>query len=364
MPPDTPRVRTSSAPAAAAAAHRPARFLRACRGEPVDVTPIWMMRQAGRSLPAYRRLRSRYSLLDIAGEPELSARVALMPLRELEVDAVILFADIMLPLAGLGVAFELVDDVGPVIENPIRNITQIKRMKLVEAAESVPAVFETIRLLRKELDGRVPLIGFSGAPFTLASYLIEGRPTRDFSKTKAFMFGQPDAWRLLMQKLTDMVIDYLTEQVAAGAQAFQIFDSWIGTLAPEDVEDKVLPYTSRIFEATAHLDVPRISFGTGTSGFLELMAAPEPEVVGVDWRVPLDAAWDRIGFDRAIQGNLDPAALLAPPDVLRHRALEVLRSAEARPGHIFNLGHGVLPDTPLKNLKLLVDTVHEHHLAY
>jgi uroporphyrinogen decarboxylase len=338
---------------------RSERFLRACRREPVDVTPIWMMRQAGRSLPAYRELRKRYGLVDITRQPELCAEVTLMPLRLLEVDAAILFADIMLPLAGLGVAFELVEDVGPVVAEPVRRPEQVQQMTSVPPDESVPTVLEAIRILRRELEGVVPLIGFSGAPFTLASYLVEGRPTRTFAKTKALMFGDPITWHALMDRLADLVIDYLEAQVAAGVQALQLFDSWVGALSPSDMRRYVTPHTRRIFEATASLGVPRIHFGTNTATLLELMAAPGPEVVGVDWRIPLDAAWRRIG-SRAIQGNLDPAALLGPPEVVTEAALDVLKRAGGRPGHIFNLGHGVLPATPLGNLQLLVETVHSH----
>lgn len=338
---------------------RPDRFLRACRLEPVDVTPVWLMRQAGRSLPAYRELRAKHGTIkQIAKHPELLAEITLLPLQVLEVDAAVMFADIMLPLAGLGVEFELVEDIGPVIFEPIRSAEQVDRLTAVPAAESVPKVLEAIRLARKELEGVVPLIGFSGAPFTLASYMIEGRPTRDFLLTKSFMYEQPSVWHLLMDRLAAMVVDYLSEQAAAGAQALQLFDSWLGALSPDDVEELVLPHTARIFEETAALGVPRIHFGTGTSGILELMAAPEPEVVGLDWRVPLDAAWARVGYERGVQGNLDPAVLLGPPELVRRRAEEVLRRAEGRPGHVFNLGHGVLPETPLDNLKLVVDVVH------
>ncbi len=350
---DLPRKAASGAPLPSE------RFLWACRRKPVDVTPIWMMRQAGRSLPAYRELRKRYGLVDITRQPELCAEVTLMPLRLLEVDAAILFADIMLPLAGLGVAFELVEDVGPVVAEPVRGPEQVHKMTSVPPGESVPALLEAIRILRRELDGVAPLIGFSGAPFTLASYLVEGRPTRDFAKTKALMFGDPITWHALMDRLTDLVIDYLREQVAAGAQAIQLFDSWIGALSPADMRRYVAPHTRRIFEATVALGVPRIHFGTNTATLLELMAAPGPEVVGVDWRIPLDAAWRRIGR-RAIQGNLDPAVLLGPPELVREATLNVLERAGGRPGHIFNLGHGVLPATPLGNLQLLVDTVHSH----
>ena len=344
---------------------RNARFLDACARRPVDTTPVWMMRQAGRSLPAYRELRERYGLVEITRQPDLCAEVSLLPIRVLEVDAAIMFADIMLPLAGLGVRFELVEDVGPVVADPITAAAQVDAMTAIPARESLPAIMETIRILRRELAGVVPLIGFSGAPFTLASYLIEGRPSRDFSRTKAMMFANPGTWHKLMERLTAMIIDYLSEQVASGIQALQLFDSWVGALSPVDYRSYVAPYVARIFDATAGLGVPRIHFGTNTATLLEAMTTPDaakagPDVVGVDWRIPLDQAWGRIGYGKAIQGNLEPAALLAPPEVLVDRAVAVLQAAGGRPGHIFNLGHGVLPDSPLDNLKLLVDTVHAY----
>lgn len=321
------------------------------------------MRQAGRSLPAYRELRRKHGTIkEIAKQPELVAEITLLPLEVLEVDAAIMFADIMLPLAGLGVEFDLVEDVGPIVADPIATMGQVEAMASIPAAEAVPEIFESIRIARKELEGVVPLIGFAGAPFTLASYLIEGRPSRDFSKTKAIMFGGPEIWHGLMERLTTMTVDYLEAQADAGVQAIQLFDSWVGALAPKDYETHALPYSARIFDALGRLEVPRIHFGTGTAALLELMASVDCEVVGIDWRIPLDRAWSRIGYDRAVQGNLDPAVLLGPPEFVQARAAEVLDAAGGRPGHIFNLGHGVLPATPLDNLKLLVDTVHGYKL--
>lgn len=333
------------------------RFLNACRREPVDVTPVWLMRQAGRSLARYRAVRERHSFLDMIASPELMAEITMMPLEELAVDAVVMFADITLVLASLGVDFDIVESVGPVIADPIRSRAQVDALARIPVAEGTPTVLESIRIVRKELDGVVPVIGFSGAPFTLASYLIEGRPSRDFTRTKELMFSAPETWHALMARLTDLIVEYLTEQVAAGAQAIQVFDSWIGALAPEDMRAHVLPYSTRIFSETAYLGVPRIHFGTNTAGLLECMADAGPDVVGVDWRVHLDEAWARIG-DRGIQGNLEPAVLLGPPELVVARARDILRRAGGRPGHVFNLGHGVLPDSPLDNLKLLVDTVH------
>lgn len=335
------------------------RFLRACRREPVDKTPIWMMRQAGRSLPAYRALRKQHgNIKQIARHPDIMAEITLLPLRQFPVDAAIMFADITLPLAGLGVEFDLVEDVGPVIEDPIHSIGQIEAMTSIPAVESVPDVLEAVKLVRKELEGVVPLIGFSGAPFTLAAYLIEGKPSRDFSKVKSLMFSEPAVWEGLMTRLTDMVIDYLEAQADAGIQAYQLFDSWVGALSPQDFERYVLPYTRRIFDETRRLAIPRIHFGTTTATLLELMSSVDCEVVGLDWRIPLDEGWAKVGFDKGVQGNLDPASLLAPPVLLKQRAIDVLDRAGSRPGHIFNLGHGVLPDSPVENLELLVEAVH------
>lgn len=339
------------------ASQRSERFLRACLREPVDATPVWMMRQAGRSLARYRALRERHSFLDMIAHPDLMAEITLMPLEELDVDAAVMFADITLVLASFGVEFDIVESVGPVIANPVRSDADVGALARIPVTESTPTVFDSIRLVRKELDGVVPVIGFSGAPFTLASYLIEGRPSRDFAQTKALMFSAPQTWHALMDRLTDLIIEYLSEQVAAGVQAIQLFDSWIGALAPDDMRAFVLPYSTRVFTETARLGVPRIHFGTNTAGLLECMADAGPDVVGVDWRVHLDEAWARIG-ERGIQGNLEPAVLLGEPDLIVARTRDVLRRAGERPGHIFNLGHGVLPDSSLGSLKLLVDTVH------
>ncbi|HEX6547363.1 MAG TPA: uroporphyrinogen decarboxylase [Candidatus Dormibacteraeota bacterium] len=331
-------------------------FLRAARREPLERTPIWLMRQAGRSLPEYRKLRERWKLVEIVAQPELCAEVTLQPVRRLGVDAAVMFADIMLPVAGMGVEFELVEDVGPVIASPVRSADDVARLQVPDPRESVPQVLAAIRQVAAE--SPVPVICFTGGPFTLASYLIEGRPTRDFKLVKAFMYQEPEAFDLLLQKLSQMAAGYLKAQVDAGAQALQVFDSWMGALAVEDYETRVLPHTRAIFRSTASLGVPRIHFGTNTGGLLELMAAAGPDVVSVDWHVPLDIAWGRIG-ELGIQGNLEPAVLLGPRRLVVERARDVLRRAHGRPGHIFNLGHGVLPETPLENLQALVETVHE-----
>ena len=331
-------------------------FLRACRREPVERTPIWLMRQAGRSLPEYRKIRERYQLVDIVADADLCAEVTLQPVRRLGVDAAVMFADIMLPLEGMGVDFQLVEEVGPVIADPVRTPADVARLRTPSPEESVPQVLAAVR--RVAAESPVPVICFSGAPFTLASYAIEGRPSRDFKLTKAFMYREPEAFDLLLEKLGTVAADYLAAQVAAGAQALQVFDSWVGVLAPEDYSAQVLPHTRRLFAATARLGVPRIHFGTGTAGLLELIADAGPDVVSLDWRVGLDAGWARLG-ERGVQGNLDPAVLLGPAELVRKRARDVLRRAGGRPGHVFNLGHGVLPDTPLENLQLLVETVKE-----
>ncbi len=333
------------------------RFLRAARRERADRTPVWFMRQAGRSQPEYRALRERYSLPEIVRNPDLGAEVALRPVAELGVDAAVLFADIMLPLRSMGVEFELRDG-GPVIEQPIRSSADLDRLRPFEVDDTTAAVLQTIRLIRRA--SPVPLIGFSGAPFTLASYLIEGGPSRDYLVTKALMHHAPAVWAHLMELLTDMVIRYLRAQVASGVHAVQLFDSWVGCLGAADYAQYVTPSTRAIVEALRPAGAPMIHFGTGTAGLLPEMAAAGGEVIGVDWRVPLAQAWVRIGHDRGIQGNLDPAVLLAPREVVRQRTLEILRDAGGRPGHIFNLGHGVLPQTPRDQLRYVVDLVHEY----
>jgi len=337
------------------------RFLDAANHRPVDVTPIWLMRQAGRSLPEYRKLRERWSLLDIVAQPELCAEVTLQPVKRLGVDAAVMFADIMLPLRGMGVEFELVENVGPVMANPITSVAGVDRLIIPAGEEAAPQVIAAVRQVVAQ--SPVPVIAFAGAPFTLASYLIEGRPSRDFTKVKSFMYSEPAAFENLLTKLSATMAGYLKAQVAAGASAVQLFDSWVGALAVEDYQARVLEHTRAIFDALKSVDVPRIHFGTDTAALIESIASTGPDVVSLDWRVPLDIGWKRVGYDRGIQGNLDPAVLLGPSDLVRERARQVLRLAGGRPGHIFNLGHGVLPSTPLENLQLLVDTVHEWQVA-
>ena len=314
------------------------------------------MRQAGRSLPEYRRLRERWTLADIVAQPDLCAEVTLQPVRRLGVDAAVMFADIMLPVRSMGIDFELVDGVGPVIANPIASASDIERLGVPDGEEAAPHVIASVRQVVAE--SPVPVICFAGAPFTLASYLIEGRPSRSFEKVKAFMFTQPEAFDQLLGKLARTMSGYLTAQVAAGAQAVQLFDSWVGALAPDDYQGRVAPHTRAIFDALRPLSVPRIHFGTDTASLLEAIVETGPDIISLDWRVPLDQGWRRVGYERGIQGNLDPAVLLGPSDLVQARTRDVLQQAAGRPGHIFNLGHGVPPEASLANLQMLVETVH------
>jgi len=335
-------------------------FVRAARREDVGYTPIWFMRQAGRVLPEYRAVRQRWSLVEICRQPELCAEVTLQPLRRMDLDAAVVFSDIMLPLIGVGVGLEIVEHVGPVIAHPIRQVEDLAVLRPLEPEQDVPFLLETLRLLKAELapEGKA-LLGFAGAPFTLASYLIEGKPSRDFVRTKSAMYGEPALWRGLMERLTTITIAYLHAQADAGADALQLFDSWVGALGPTDYAEYVQPYTRRIFAALRGRDLPLIHFGTNTATLLHLMKDDGASVMGVDWRLPLDAAWERIGPSLGIQGNLDPTVLFAPRDVMESRADDVLRRAAGRPGHIFNLGHGLLPATPLDRVVQLAEFVRQ-----
>jgi len=333
------------------------RFLRACRLQHTDRTPVWFMRQAGRYLPEYRKLREKCGLLEICKNPELAAEVTLMPLRRFPLDAAIIFADLMTPLEAMGVKFELREGVGPVIEDKVRSLSDVERLRLPDEEEIAPQTLQAIKLVKEELDG-TPLIGFAGAPFTLASYLVEGKGSRDFIAAKQFMFSEPKAWHVLMEKLTTVVVRFLRAQVKAGADALQVFDSWVGCLSPEDYREFVLPHMKRLFEETADLGVPRIHFGTNTTTLLKMMKEAGGEVIGLDWRIPLDVAWQTLNFEVAVQGNLDPATLLGPFELVRQRTLDILKRAGRRPGHIFNLGHGILPQTDPDVVARLVDLVH------
>ncbi|HET9435496.1 MAG TPA: uroporphyrinogen decarboxylase [Candidatus Limnocylindrales bacterium] len=342
-------------PDLAVADPRTDRYLRAALRLPVDVTPVWFMRQAGRSLPEFRAIRERASLVEITRDAALCAEVTLQPVHRLGVDAAILFADITTPFTGLGVAFEITPGVGPVIERPIASAGDIERLRPFEPAEAVAPLLEAIGLIRAA--SPVPLIGFAGAPFTLACYLIDGGPSRDFPKTRLFMHAEPAAWDALMERLVDATIAYLGAQVAAGAQAVQVFDSWVGGLSPLDYQRSVAPWMRRLWTGIEALGVPSTHFGIGTAGLLRLQAAAGGDVIGLDWRIALDDGWAIVG-DRAVQGNLDPALLLGPWAEVEEAARWVLGLAGGRPGHVFNLGHGVIPETDPDALRRLVDLVH------
>jgi uroporphyrinogen decarboxylase len=341
------------------------RLLAALRREPVDRTPVWFMRQAGRCLQEYRALRQRYDILTLAKTPELSAQVTLMPVERFGVDGAVMFADIMLPLEAMGVSFEIQPEIGPIVHHPVRTAADVDRLRVVEGEEATPYVMEAIRLIRRDLSGgKAALIGFSGAPFTLACYMIEGRPSRDYARAKGMMYGDESTWHAFMEKVTDQVLRYLEAQIRAGVQAVQLFDSWVGVLSPPDYTRYSQPYSKRVFDALRDAGVaraptvPTIHFGTGAASLLELMGAAGPDVVSVDWRVPLDEAWARVGYDKGIQGNLDPVLALAPWPRLEEGMTDILRRAGGRPGHVFNLGHGVLPDTDPEQLARLVRAVH------
>lgn len=333
-------------------------FLRACRREPVQRTPVWYMRQAGRYQPEYREIRKKYTLMEICEHPELCARVTNLPVEQLEVDAAILFSDIMVPVSKMGVQLSLQKDVGPIIESPIRTQMDVDRLRALEPEEDLPYVFETIRQLKRDL--RVPLIGFAGGPFTLASYLIEGGPSKQYLKTKAFMYTEPDAWRALMDKLGDMVVCYLRAQVLAGADAVQVFDSWVGSLSPADFTQYVLPTMKRLFSALSDLNVATIYFGVGTGELLPTWNTLDVGVIGVDWRVSLTAANARLKGSFAFQGNLDPAVLYAPWSEIERRARNIIDEGVTLPGHIFNLGHGVSPGVSVEVLQRLTQFVHDY----
>ncbi len=336
-----------------------ARFLDACYRRPTDVTPVWFMRQAGRYQPEYRALREKYDLLTLLRTPELAVQVTLLP-KPLGVDALILFADILLPLVPLGLGLRFVPGKGPVLEHPLRTLDDIARLRPFPIEEGLGFVLDTVRGVRA-VEPDLPLIGFAGAPFTLASYAIEGGGSRHYQRTKTLLYRHPDAWTRLMDVLTEVTSAYLRAQVQAGAQAVQVFDSWVGALSPEVYRRAVLPHLQRLFASLADLGVPRIYFSTGTAGWLADLRTLDAEVISIDWRIDLDRAWEQVGGPArvAIQGNLDPLALFAPPEVLAQEVRAVLRRAGGRPGHIFNLGHGILPETDPDQVRRVVDWVHQ-----
>ncbi len=336
----------------------PSVFLDACRCRPTPFTPIWLMRQAGRYMPEYRAMRERHGFLELCKNPQAAAEVTLQPVERLGVDAAILFADILLVLEPLGVGLEFTKGEGPHIQRPVRGADDVARLGRVDVAAAVGFVFETVRLARKALGDRVPLIGFAGAPFTLASYLIEGGASREFLLTKRFMRAEREAWHAMLGRLAGITADYLNGQIAAGAQAVQLFDSWVGTLSPADYREFVLPHSRAVIQRLTP-GIPVIHFGVGTATLLPLMMEAGGDVIGLDWRVELAPAWERLGYDVAVQGNLDPAVLLSSSGEIRRAAKAILDAAARRPGHVFNLGHGVHQETPVENVKALVDIVHE-----
>jgi uroporphyrinogen decarboxylase len=315
------------------------------------------MRQAGRVLPEYRAVRERMTLLEICRHPELCTEVTLQPIRRFEMDAAILFADLMHPLVGIGIDLELAEHVGPVIAEPVRTEADLARIRPLDTAADLPYVLESIRLIKRELAGRIPLIGFVGAPFTLASYLVEGKPSRDFVKTKTLMYSHPDTWHALMSRLAGVIVSFARAQVDAGVDVIQVFDSWIGCVSPQDYERFVRPSVQRIFTELAPLGVPMIHFGVNTAMLLPQMKDDGGTILGADWRIPLDEAWRTIGYEKGMQGNLDPAVLFAPSDVIDAAVKDVLARAANRPGHIFNLGHGLHPQTPVEGVQRAVDAV-------
>jgi len=335
------------------------RFIRACRKESVDQLPVWYMRQAGRYDPDYRKIKEKYSLLEICKQPELAAEVTMMPVQKLGVDAAILYSDIMNPVASIGIDFDIVANVGPVIDNPIRTAADIERLKPIDVEGDLSHVLETIRILDRELD--VPLITFAGAPFTIASYLIEGRPSKNYIRTKAMMYGEPELWHKLMEKLGDMVITYLRAHIAAGGKAFQLFDSWVGALSPQDFKTFVLPTIERIFAELSDLEQPKIYFpGVASGELLPTLQNVKADVIGLDWRVSIEEGRRRLGGAYAVQGNLDPLVLTAPMDVIESYAKAIIDEGAAEPGFIFNLGHGLFPEASLDKLRELTTYIHRY----
>jgi len=330
----------------------------ACRGKEVEHTPVWFMRQAGRYLPSYRKIRKDHTVLEIAKNPELSSSVSADSAKSLGTDAAILFADIMIPLEGIGIKFKIQEDIGPIVENPVRSIREVELLGNFDARAHVPFVLEGIEKTLEKLDDSIPVIGFSGGPFTLASYIIEGAPTREFTLTKRFMYEQPGAWGALMGRLSRLVTEYLKAQVRHGAGAVQLFDSWVGCLSPTDYERFVMPHTTEIFEALS-TGVPRIHFCADSASLLAQLRMTGCDVLSVDWRIPIDEVWRVAGEKSAAQGNLDPVLAVTGGEPMEGQVEEILRRARGHRGHIFNLGHGVLKETPPQNLRRIVEIVHK-----
>ncbi|OPH48594.1 uroporphyrinogen decarboxylase [Paenibacillus ferrarius] len=334
-------------------------FIKACRKEQVDTLPVWYMRQAGRYDPDYRKIKEKYSLLEICQQPELAAEVTMMPIKKLGVDAAILYSDIMNPVASLGIDFDIVKDVGPVIHTPVRTAQDVERLRPIDVEKDLSHIIQTIRILDKELE--VPLISFAGAPFTIASYLIEGRPSKSYIRTKQLMYSEPAVWFALMDKLGDMVITYLRAHIAAGAKAVQVFDSWVGALSPADFEVYVLPTMKRIFQELSDLKEPKIYFpGVSSGELLPYLRGIQADVIGLDWRVPISIGRERVGDQYAVQGNLDPYILTAPMSVIEKQAKAIIDEGIQKPGYIFNLGHGLFPEASLEKLKELTTFIHTY----
>jgi uroporphyrinogen decarboxylase len=333
-------------------------FLAACHGQPTSYTPVWLMRQAGRYLEEYRKLRAKHGFLELCKNPDLAAEITLLPVEKLRVDAAILFADILLILEPMGVGLEYANGDGPVIHRPVRSSKDVDGLKEFDVERELEFVYRAVKKIHRELGNRVPLIGFAGAPFTLASYLIEGGGSRNYIHTKKLFYSAPEVWKRLMERLAKVIAAYLNCQIAAGAQAVQLFDSWAGCLTPNDYEHFVQPYTKAVIDAVTP-GVPVINFSTCTAGLLKQIRASGGNVIAIDWRVNLDEAWAAVGHDVALQGNLDPVALFSSPKEIKGRVGEILRRAGRMPGHIFNLGHGVLPDTPLDHVIAMVEAVHD-----
>lgn len=331
-------------------------FLKACRREPTAYTPVWLMRQAGRYLPEYRALREVYSFWEMCKTPELAVEVTLQPVNTIGVDAAILFSDILVPVEAMGIDIEFTEGRGPVVDHPVRTSADVDVLKVIDP-EDVGFVYEAIRQVRRELVGRVPLIGFSGAPYTLASYAVEGSGSRNYTHIKSMMYNQPELYDRLMNMLADVVIVYLKAQINAGAQAVQLFESWASSVTPYDYRRRVMPYSKKVLDALKGQGVPVIHFANGAGTFLDSVAQAGGDVIGVDWRIDINEAWQAIG-EKAIQGNLDPVILLSSPEEIEKRVADILKRADGKPGHIFNLGHGILPETPVENARYFVDCVH------
>jgi uroporphyrinogen decarboxylase len=333
-------------------------FLMACRRQPTKYTPIWLMRQAGRYMKEYRALREKYSFLEMCKNPELAAQVTLQPIEKFKLDAAIIFSDILIPLEPMGVKFGFAKGEGPVFRHPLRERKDVEKLRVIDPEEEIPYLMKAIQIVRKELEGKIPLIGFSGAPFTLASYIIEGGHSKNYILTKSLMYQDRPTWDALMEKISEVLIRYIKAQIQSGVQSLQIFDSWVGCLSPGDYEEYVLPFSKKVIEGIGR-SVPLIHFATSNATLLELMKRAGGDVIGVDWRINIREAWERIGYDVAIQGNLDPIILFGPIDLIEREVKRILDSVGNRPGHIFNLGHGILPTTPPDHVTALVDAVHE-----